>query len=175
LLGSDGLGGPSFTSKYRDAVPGLTAHLKPRRSRSQGKPVPAGRVSRNAHWGGSTPGRLGPIAIRLPRRHSNERRRSDPANPFVALRSSRCDGGAVKSNRLVNRRSASEAIVRFDYGESGRGPVAVDEVVLLDDAFSCYGTAAAAPCNRSQVWPGRPCGRRPRSLARDRAAAGGVQ
>jgi hypothetical protein len=27
LLGSDGLGGPSFTSKYRGGVPGLTAHL----------------------------------------------------------------------------------------------------------------------------------------------------
>ena len=34
----------------RDAVPGPTAHLKPRRLRAGGEPEPAGRVSRNAHW-----------------------------------------------------------------------------------------------------------------------------
>lgn len=34
----------------RDAVPRPTAHLKPRRLRSQGGSEPAGRVSRNAHW-----------------------------------------------------------------------------------------------------------------------------
>ena len=61
LLGSDGLGGPSLTSKYRDAVPGPTAHLKPRRLRSQGEPG-TGRTSlpECASGVGSNPGRVGP-------------------------------------------------------------------------------------------------------------------
>jgi hypothetical protein len=66
----------------------------------------------------------------------------------VALRSSRLrrrrDRVAVKSNRAINRRWASVAIVRSDYHEIGKGPVAMDEVVLLDDAYSGHGGVATA-------------------------------
>jgi len=50
------------------------------------------------------------------------RKQQPAATPrLVALRSPRRRLVAVKSDRPVNRRWASEAIVRFDYGEIGKG------------------------------------------------------
>ena len=76
---------------------------------------------------------------------------------LAALRRRR-DRVAVTSDHPVDRRWASEAIVRFDYGELGKGGLS------RWTSSCCWMTPLAVTGPR-----------RPKRLARDRAAAGGVQ
>ena len=92
-------------------------------------------------------------AATVRRRDRDDRCSSHPA----AARMSR--SVAAPPSRAIVRSTGAGRAKRWSAlttARSGKGPVAVDEVVLLDDAFDRDGTAATAPCNdRKSGWGGR--------------------